>query len=67
MKGCSWTTKRRQDSWPPEEKNSVRGQRRGLIAQSVCVIKFYESKKEIEKASDIDIKRGQKEYPPASF
>ena len=23
--------------------------------------------KEIEKASDIDIRRGQKEYPPASF
>ena len=31
----------RQDSWPPEEKNSIRRQRRGLIAQSVCVIKFY--------------------------
>ena len=25
----------------PEEKNSIRGQRRGLIAQSFCVIKFY--------------------------
>ena len=32
---------RRQDSWPPEEKNSIRGQRQGLIAQSFCVIKFY--------------------------
>ena len=32
---------RRRDSWPPEEKNSIRGQRRGLIAQSFCVIKFY--------------------------
>lgn len=32
---------RHQDSWPPEEKNSMRGQRRGLIAQSFCVIKFY--------------------------
>ena len=30
-----------RDSWPPEEKNSIRGQRRGLIAQSFCVIKFY--------------------------
>ena len=29
-----------QDSWPPEE-NSIRGQRRGLISQSFCVIKFY--------------------------
>ena len=33
--------KRRRDSWPPEEKNSIRGQRQGLIAQSFCVIKFY--------------------------
>ena len=29
----------------------------------VCVIKFYLSIKEIEKASDIGIRRGQKEYP----
>ena len=28
----------------------------------VCVIKFYYSIKEIEKASDMDIRRGQKEY-----
>ena len=34
-------TKRCQDSWPLEEKNSVQGQRRGLIAQNLCVIKFY--------------------------
>ena len=40
LKGCCWTTKGRRDSWPPEE-NSIRGQRRGLIAQSFCVIKFY--------------------------
>ena len=32
---------RHRDSWPPEEKNSIRGQRRGLIAQSFCVIKLY--------------------------
>ena len=32
---------RRRDSWHLEEKNSIRGQRRGLIAQSFCVIKFY--------------------------
>ena len=32
---------RRQDSWPPEEKNSIQGQRRGLITQSFCVIDFY--------------------------
>ena len=30
----------RRDSWPPEEKNSIQGQRRGLIAQSFCVISF---------------------------
>ena len=33
------------------------------MAQSFCVIKFYQSIKEIEKASDIGIRRGQKEYP----
>ena len=32
---------RRWDSWPLEEKNSIWGQWRGLIAQSFCVIKFY--------------------------
>ena len=52
------------DSWPPEG-NSIQGQRQGLITQSFCVIKFYECIKEIEKASDIDIRRGQKEYPPS--
>ena len=31
----------RWDSWPPEEQNSIQGQRQGLIAQSFCVIKFY--------------------------
>ena len=40
--------------------------RRGLIAQSFCVIKFYSSIKEIEQASDIGIRRGQKEYPLVS-
>ena len=40
MKGCCWM-KRRWDSQLPEEKNSIRGQRRGSIAQSFCVIKFY--------------------------
>ena len=55
-----------RDSWPPEEKNSTWGQRRGLITQSFCVIKFYYSIKEIEKTSDIGIRSGQKEYPLAS-
>ena len=40
VKGCCWTIRCR-DSWPPEEKNSIRGQRQGWIAQSFCVIKFY--------------------------
>ena len=29
------------DSWPREETNSSRGQRRGWITQSFCAIKFY--------------------------
>ena len=41
LKGCCWITWIHRDYWPPEEKNSIRGQRRGLIAQSFCVIKFY--------------------------
>ena len=40
LKGCCWTIRLR-DSWPPEETNSIRCQRRGWIAQSFCVIKFY--------------------------
>ena len=35
-----------------------------LDRSEICVIKFYSSIKEIEKASDIGIRRGQKEYPP---
>ena len=38
-----------------------------MIAQSFCVIKLYYSIKEIEKASDIGIRRGQKEYLSASL
>ena len=29
LKGCCWITRIHRDSWPPEEKNSIRGQRRG--------------------------------------
>ena len=32
---------RHWDSWPPEERNSIRGQWWGLIAQRFSVIKFY--------------------------
>ena len=38
-----------------------------MIAQTFCVIKFYYSIKEIENASDIGIRRVQKEYPPVSL
>ena len=37
VKGCCWHC----DSWPPEETNSIWGQRQGWVAQSFCVIKFY--------------------------
>ena len=30
-----------RDSWPLEEMNSIRGQRRVWVAQSFCVIRFY--------------------------
>ena len=51
------------DLWRREIQS---GQKQGLIAQSFCVIEFYKSIKGIEKDSDIDIRRGQKEYPLAS-
>ena len=38
----------------------------GELTEELCVIKFYSSLKEIEKASDIGISRVQKEYPLAS-
>ena len=41
LKSCCWITQRLRGSWPPEEKNSIRGQRRGLIAQRFRVIRFY--------------------------
>ena len=41
LKCCCWLMKRHWDSWPPEEKNSILGQRRGLITQSFCAIEFY--------------------------
>ena len=31
---------RHRESWPPEERNSIQGQWRGLITQSFCVTKF---------------------------
>ena len=40
LNGC-WRTKRCQDSCHLEEKNSIWGQKRGLIAQRFYVIKCY--------------------------
>ena len=37
-----------------------------MITQSFCIIKFYLSIKDIEKAFDIGIRRGQKECPLTS-
>ena len=42
------------------------GPETSLDRSELCVIKFYQSIKEIEKASDIGIRRGQKEHPFAS-
>ena len=41
LKGSCWITQRRHGSWPPEETNSIQGQRQGWVTQSFCVIKFY--------------------------
>ena len=53
-------------SWLLEEKISIQGQRRGWITQIFCITKFYYSIKGVEKASDIDIRGGQKAYPLAN-
>ena len=47
-----------------EEFNLGPGMR---LDHSKFCINFFSSIKEVEKASDIDIRSGQKEYPPASF
>ena len=52
---------------PLEERISIQGQRPGLTTGAFCVTEFYWSIREREKASDIDIRRGQKECPLASF
>ena len=40
-KVAAMSHERLQDSSPLEERNSIQGQWRCLIAQSFCVIKFY--------------------------
>ena len=54
---------RHQDSWPPKEKTSIWGQRRGLIAQRFCVMKFIKVRKGIGRPSNIDIRRGWRVHP----
>ena len=56
---------RHQDSWPLEEKNAIWGWK--LDRLELLRNKVYQSIKEIEKASDIDIRSRQKEYPCASL
>ena len=41
LQGCYWTMQRRWDYWSPEERNSIRGQRQGLIIERFCGIKCY--------------------------
>ena len=65
MKGCCWMIRHR-DSCPMEETNLIQGQRCGWITEFLCK-KVLLKYKEIEKASDMGIRRGQKEYPPASL
>ena len=67
LKGCCWAIK----------NAGILGlQRRGIQSgardkacplRTFVVIKFYLGVEEIEKASDIDIQRGQKEWCPASL
>ena len=41
LKGLAVSHELHWDSWPPEERISIRGQRRGVITESFCVTKFY--------------------------
>ena len=54
-----------QDSWPLEEKDSIQGQRQGLITQSFCAIEFLKYKRDRESFWHRH-QKGQKEYPLAS-
>ena len=58
-------TRRCRDSWLPEEKNSILGQRWGLITQSFCAIEFLKYKRDRESFWHRH-QKGQKEYPLAS-
>ena len=62
-----WAMNDRRILCPPEERNSIQGYWQGLIVQSFLCNKGLLKYKEIENASDIDIRRGQKECPLGSF
>ena len=67
LKGCCWAIK---DSgilglWRRGIQSRVRD--KACPLRTFVVIKFYLGVEEIEKASDIDIQRGQKEWCPASL
>ena len=49
-------------------RRKIQSGARDMLGRSeLCIMKFYLSIMEIEKASDIGIRREQKEYPPASL
>ena len=46
------THEKTQNSWPPEENNSIRGEKQGLIAQAFCnkvVLKYKGDKRKLLK------------------
>ena len=47
-----------------EEEEFNLGPETGLHLTELCIIKFYSGINEIEKTSDIGIRREQKEYSP---
>ena len=53
--------------WSLKDKMLLWGQRHGFSHLQLCVAKVLLKWKGIGKSSDIDIRRGQKEYPLASF
>ena len=53
--------------FPSGAKEEAWGQRGGSVTWRFYVAKFYLLIKGKEKASDIDIRRGQKRYSLASF
>ena len=63
VKGCCWT-KRHQDSWPLEEKNSIQGQRRGLIHSELLCNKVLLKYKRDRESFWHSHKKGAERVPP---